>query len=75
MGFPFSFASFRRAEANPRWNGANCFDISDVKRGPRSNFWDHSELFQSTGFDVINPNRPIFRENCCLYYIGAKRFF
>ena len=36
------------------------FDISDVERGQRSSFWDHSELFWFTGFGVIDPNRPIY---------------
>ena len=75
MGFTFSFGAFQRVEGYPGWNGAFCFDTSAVERGPRSNFWDHSALFRSTGFGVIDPNRLIFREKCCLYYIGAKSFF
>jgi len=42
--------------------------------GPRSNFWNHSELFQITGFGVIDPNRP-FLEKMFLYYIWAKSLF
>ena len=61
MGFPFSFEAFRQAEGFPEWNEAFRFDTSTVERGPRSNFWDHSALFRSTGFAVIDPNRPIFR--------------
>lgn len=61
MGFPFSFEAFRRAGANQGWNEAYCFDISAVERGARSNFCNHSDLFRSTGFGVIDPNRPIFR--------------
>ena len=75
MGFPFSFEAFRRAGANQGWNEAYRFDISAVERGPRSNFWDHSDLFHSTGFGLIDPNRPIIRGNCCLYYIWAKTYF
>ena len=53
--FLFSFAAFRRVGII--WDH---FDISAVKRGLRSNFWDYSELSQSTNFGIINPNRPIF---------------
>ena len=55
MGFPFSFEAFRQAEANHGWNEADCFDISTVERGPRSNFWYHAHLFWSTGFNIIDP--------------------
>ena len=75
MGFTFSFGAFRRAGGFHGWNGAFRFDTSAVERGPRSNFWDLSALFWFTGFGVIDPNRPIFRENCCLYYIWAESYF
>ena len=74
MGFPFSFSPFRRVEGFQGWNEAFRFDTSTVERGPRSNFWDHSALFWSTGFRVIDPNRPFFRENRCICYILGMIF-
>ena len=41
------------------------FDLSNVERGPRSNFWDHSQHFRTNGFCVIAPNRANFRVKCC----------
>ena len=41
------------------------FDLSNVERGPRSNFWDHSQHFRTNGFRVIAPNRANFRVKCC----------
>ena len=60
MGFTFSFSAFRRAGGFHGWNEALRFDTFTVERGPRSNFWDHSALFRSTGLAVIDPNRPFF---------------
>ena len=37
------------------------FDLTNVERGPRSNFWDHSQHFRTNGFRVIAPNRANFR--------------
>ena len=74
MGFTFSFSAFRQAAGFPGWNGAFHFDTSAVERGPRSNFWDHSALFRSTGFAVIDPNRPFFRENRYICYILGMIF-
>ena len=74
MGFPFSFSPFRRVEGFQGWNEAFRFDRSTVERGPRRNFWDHSALFRSTGFAVIDPNRPFFRENRCICYILGMIF-
>ena len=68
MGFTFSFEPFRRVGSYPGGNGVFHFDTSAVERGPRSNFWDHSALFRSTGFAVIDPNMPILREHCCIKY-------
>ena len=61
IGFAFSFGVFRRTADFWWWNGSFYFDTSTVKRGPRSNFWDHSALFQSTGFGIIDPNWPFFK--------------
>ena len=74
MGFTFSFEPFRQVDSFWGWNGAFRFDTSAVERGPRSNFWDHSALFRSTGFGVMDPNRPFFRENCCICYILGMIF-
>ena len=72
IGSPFSFGAFRRVDTIWGQNGADRFDISAAERGLRSNFWDHSEIFLSIGFGLINQNRPIFRENCCLW---AESYF
>ena len=74
MGFTFSFGAFRQVDSYPARNGAFRFDTSAVERGPRSNFWDHSALFRSTGFAVIDPNRPFFRENRYICYILGMIF-
>ena len=58
MGFTFSFGAFRQVDSFWGWNEAFRFDTSAVERGPRSNFWDHSALFRSTSFGVMDPNRP-----------------
>ena len=75
MGFTFSIWEIPTSASFWGWNGAFRFDTSAVERGPRSNFWDHSALFRSTGFCVIHPNRPIFRENCCICYILGMIFW
>ena len=54
IGSPFSFGAFQRVDTIWSKNGANRFDISAAERGLRSNFWDYSEIFQLTGFGVIN---------------------
>ena len=40
--------------------------LTNVQRGPRSNFWDHSQLFRPNG-GVIEPNRTIFWAKCCIF--------
>jgi len=37
------------------------FDLSNVERGPRSIFWDHSQHFRTNGFHVIAQNTTNFR--------------
>jgi len=56
-------------------NGPDRFDLTNVERGPRSNFWDHSQHFQTNGFGVIDPNRPILKEILLILYIWGKSFF
>ena len=46
-------------------NDPDQFDLSNVERGPRSNFWDHSQHFRTNGFCVIAPNMANFRVKCC----------
>ena len=75
MGFTFSFSAFRQVDSYLGPNEAFRFDTSAVERGPRSNFWDHSALFRSTGFAVIDPNRPFFRENRYICYILGMIFW
>ena len=72
IGSPFSFGAFRQVDTIWGQNGPDRFDISSAERGLRSNFWDHSEIFWSTGFGVIDPNRLIFREKLLL--MGRKLF-
>ena len=74
MGFTFSFEPFRRAAGFWGWNGALRSDTSTVERGQRSNFWDHSALFRSTGFAVIDQNRQFYRENRYICYILGMIF-
>ena len=45
-----------------------------VKRGPKSNFWNHIELFQTYDFGETDQNRLIFRVNSCIYYLREKVF-
>ena len=42
-------------------DGILWFIFTNVERGPRSNFWDHLQHFQTNGFRAIEPNKPIFR--------------
>ena len=47
--------------------------LTNVERGLRSNFWDHSQLFQTIGIGAIEENGPTFWVKCCIlrpmYYI------
>ena len=75
IGSPFSFGAFQRVDTIWGKNGANRFDISAAERGLRSNFSNHSEIFWSTSFGVINPKGQ-FLENIAAYTIyGQKVMF
>ena len=47
--------------------------LTNVERGLRSNFWDHSQLFQTIGIGVIEEDAPTFWVKSCIlrpmYYI------
>ena len=49
--------------------------LMTVKRGEKSNFWNHIQLFQTYGFGETDQNRLIFRVNSCIYYLGEKVFY
>ena len=70
---PFSFGAFWWVDTIWGKNGATRFDISAAERGLRSNFWDHSEIFQLTGFGVINPKGQ-FLEKIASYTIYGQNF-
>ena len=67
MVFRISMRFARLFESISGRNGPDKFDLSNVERGPRSNFWDHSQHFRTNGFRVIAPNMANFRVKCCFW--------
>ena len=61
--FQFSLRTKRLFGAIFLDNGPVRFVLTNVERGPRSNFSDNLELSPTTGFGVIGQNRPIFKGN------------
>ena len=53
--------------------------LTNVERGSRSSFWDHSQLFRTNRVGVIEPNRPTFFVKWCIfrhmYYILGMIFY